>query len=79
MVNELSINEGQIRLYLETKALAKVGGFNGVKVAVALTLMGLTLSSSTSELMRKLREAGVEVSEGMLNEAKNVLGNWLNY
>ncbi|WP_291766909.1 hypothetical protein [Caldivirga sp. UBA161] len=77
VASELGIDEKQIRLYLEAKALAKVGGFNGVKIALALTLMGLTLSSSTEELMRRLREAGVEVSEGILNEAKNVLGNWL--
>ncbi len=76
VINELGINERQMRLYLETKALAKVYGFNGVKIAVALTLMGLNLSLSSSELVRKLREVGIEANEDILNEAKSILNNW---
>ena len=79
VAGELGIDEKQVRLYLEVKALAKAGGVNGVKVAVALTLMGLNLSLDTYELMRRLKEVGVEVSESTLDKAKSILGSWLTH
>lgn len=79
VAGELGIDEKQVRLYLEVKALAKAGGVNGVKVAVALTLMGLNLSLDTYELMKRLKEVGVEVSESTLNKAKSILGSWLTH
>ncbi|MGC9135825.1 hypothetical protein [Caldivirga sp.] len=79
VAGELGIDEKQVRLYLEVKALAKAGGVNGVKVAVALTLMGLNLSLDTYELMKRLKEIGVEVSESTLDKAKSILGSWLTH
>ncbi|WP_291998813.1 hypothetical protein [Caldivirga sp.] len=79
VAGELGIDEKQVRLYLEVKALAKAGGVNGVKVAVALTLMGLNLSLDAYELMRRLKEVGVEVSESTLDKAKSILGSWLTH
>ncbi|MGC9226985.1 hypothetical protein [Caldivirga sp.] len=79
VAGELGIDEKQVRLYLEVKALAKAGGVNGVKVAVALTLMGLNLSLDTYELMKRLKEVGVEVSESTLDKAKSILGSWLTH
>ncbi|MGC8570703.1 MAG: hypothetical protein ACP5L1_05185 [Caldivirga sp.] len=79
VAGELGIDEKQVRLYLEVKALAKAGGVNGVKVAVALTLMGLNLSLDTYELMKRLKEVGVEVNESTLDKAKSILGSWLTH
>lgn len=78
VATELGISEDKVRLYLSIKALAKVGGFEGVKAAAFLTALGLNLvSTSEADLVGKLREAGINIGINELKEAKAILSSWL--